>query len=694
MTISVDAEFPESTPDGKELVSDVQHDFYIHQLEGIRKIANNEGVICTIGTGGGKRDIFQLGYINRMKNFADQCRGVFLSLYPTYALLGQHERLLKERFRNLYDELGNTGVGVLKGSKKKKLIWEFGSLAKDGFVPNLGLVGTIDKWNYLHYPSKKNKYFKPEFFYQQLSIPKVFDEIHLMHPFALQNVVLNLRREQILLEIMGEPSYAPHSFFTATPPDYLCDVLITNGMVKETGVISGVGRHSDLEIKMVEREGGPEKYDKELKQLIADSLGSNDRILVILNSRRRAFKLAFSLQESNKKLGLKATIFRVFNGWNEYNSISSCNTKKLVAVATSSAEAGVSDHFDLLITETCPSVNLIQRIGRVGRYGDQVGKVIIIPSERGREMWISVARSVFKDRYGGIRDFESDLKKLEQSFPQYQLPSSPSNLIWAIHYHINKLFDERTFTDFRINERMFAGQPYDSSNNYPTLQEAKDLYKKYRELIVKVILNSMTLRTTFPNVYYENNQYSDPVALALASVSSKLIDSGEKYTIPGFRRPESTLFTLGTLPVPYGEAIWLHRTHRILVGIDRKHQFSEVWSKIRKQLGIEKKKTSPFKYVKLEFGQLCFYASPYENPSISKPISYTIEEDDRSTVKRVGFPGFFLIIKGSGNDFRNIVEEWISSFPEQYYLELFNYGEVVYAVERSFGAAFQLFERL
>lgn len=690
---SIEAETPKSTTKGQDILKDVDHDFYIHQYEGICHLRNDTPILSTIGTGGGKRDIFQLGYINRIRDLGQRHRGVFLSLYPTYALLNQHASLLEERFENLGPELGESNVGVLKGSKKYKLIRELGKVIDEAFVPNLGLVGTIDKWNYLHFPSRSNKYFKSEIFYQQLFTPKVFDEVHLLHPYALQTVVLNLRRERILLDIMGEKRKVPHSFYTATPPAYLEDVLRTNELISE--VVAGCGKHSKLSVQVYEPP--KDQYDKQLEEYLLDQSKRYDKILIILNSRRRAFTLANSLSTKLKKRKPRVEVYRVFNGWNQYREISKNNTKRLIAVATSSAEAGVSDHFDLLITESCPSQNLIQRIGRVGRYGNAEGHISIIPAPRSGEQWLEESTPLLTGKpFSSIEEFTRELQKIDQKIPGYVLPNSPSELIWALHYYLNKKLNDNTLSEFDVNARMFCGQKYDSHHNYPTLKEVEELYQKYKQLIHKIILSAMTLRTIFPNVKYENNQYSDPAYLAFRTVSSKFIHTGEKYEIPGFEKPTSPVFTLGTLPIKYAEAIWLKADKSIVVKKDRDHDYSKVWKEIKKNIMPTTKKTvedNDIKYIKLDFGQITFHAKEF---SSSDPISYSIDSEDENLIKKVGFPAFFLLFKSTGIDdgFREVVEEYLAQFPEYYYFEIYNYGKTIFAIERSFGAAMSVFKKI
>ncbi|RMG37492.1 MAG: DEAD/DEAH box helicase [Methanobacteriota archaeon] len=688
ITIEIDPEIPPTTQFESNVFTDTNHAPYIHQKEGIEAIMNGESVICTVGTGGGKRDIFQLGMINWLKQQEDARHGFFYSLYPTYALLNQHHELLNNRF-NAMKLPAQSGVVTGKVKNLLRALGETQPIKSDeeekiGFIPSLGVVGTVDKWVYLHYPNRNNKTYKAEFFYRQLYAPKAFDEVHILHPLALQNVVLNLERERLILETLdGVPPKIPHGFFSATTPDYAIDLLKTRKIVNR--VVSGIGRHSRLKIFIHSPQKEHHNY---LKNLIHSELANNNQIIVILNSRRRAYQLANQLSRK----GAPYDLFRVFNGWNEYRNIKNAQKSKVLVIATSSAEVGVSDQFQVLITESCPAPNLIQRIGRVGRYGEEEAKIHILPAPYKGEIWYhTIVNSLPASSFRGINPFYEYLKKMDLEIPGNVFHATNSELLFALHYLLNELWERITLLPLELNKRMFDGSPYSKETNMPTISEAKSIFEKYEPFVKTLLLQAMTLRTTLPQIYYRSKdggkRFSDNPIYALRTVSEHMVID-ETAMIQGFFKPEWPVFDLGTLPFKYGQAIYMKPMQQISAKFDKDDKYAEQWRQFREQWAIKQLKgIGPLATVSLRFGKVVFIAT--DGTASPVPIVYDSEKKPP-----VGFLSFGLTFRLNSGKNREHLEEFLSLYPDSMFIHLIGWNKIIIGVETSFGAALNLFNQM
>ncbi len=691
--IHIGPEQPRSTKFEGNVFTDSPYDPYVHQKKGIEAIMNGEGIVCTVGTGGGKRDIFQLGMINWLKHQDDTRHGFFYSLYPTYALLNQHHELLNSRFKKMGLK-AQTGTATGKVKNLLKTLGEFYPIKSEeeeyiGFTPSLGVVGTIDKWAYLHFPNKSNKTYKAEFFYRQLFAPKAFDEIHILHPLALQNVVLNLERERLILETLeGTPPKIPHSFFSATTPDYALDLLKTRGIVNKE--ITGIGKHSSLRL-FIHPPCDMDDHDSYLANIIRNQLNEKDRIIVILNSRRRAYRMANDFHSKKAPYNL----FRVFNGWNEYKNIKNAQKQKVLVIATSSAEVGVSDQFQVLITESCPSPNLIQRIGRVGRYGDEEAIVHVLPAPyKGKDWYSNLIESPPQSHYKGINPFYQYLMDIDKKIPGSMFTATTSDLIFAMHYYLNKLWEGITLIKLELNCRMFDGSNYDSHSSLPTVEEAKSLFEKYKTFVQKLLLNSMTLRTTLPQIYYRSKdggkRFSDNPLYALRTVSELMIIT-EHAVIPGFFKPKWPLFDLGTLPIQYGNAIYMKPMQYISAKFDKESLSAEHWKQFRKEWHIHTLKNlpDPIASISLRFGKVVFTAST--NNTSPVPIVYANDDDE---TEPVGFLSFGLTFRLRQGKTKEDLEYFLSEFADAMFIQLIGWDQNIIGVETSFGAALNLYNEI
>jgi len=100
------------------------------------------------------------------------------------------------------------------------------------------------------------------------------------------------------------------------------------------------------------------------------------RVLIVFNTRAKAINVYNKL----KKEGLSPLLIHSkFNRIDRTRKVDEIRSGRAnLVISTQVIEAGIDTSFDVLITEAAPSHNLIQRAGRVARYGGE-GEIYIFP---------------------------------------------------------------------------------------------------------------------------------------------------------------------------------------------------------------------------------------------------------------------------------------------------------------------------
>ncbi|BCU69800.1 CRISPR-associated helicase Cas3' [Stygiolobus caldivivus] len=133
-------------------------------------------------------------------------------------------------------------------------------------------------------------------------------------------------------------------------------------------VVEDKGFRIDREV-VVKRIG-----DKDVVSTVVNQYGQGKRVLVVFNTRVEAVNFYKELKDR----GLNPVLVHSkFNRRDRAELVSKVFKERLV-VSTQVIEAGVDTSFDVLVTEACPAPNLIQRAGRVARYGGY-GEVYVFP---------------------------------------------------------------------------------------------------------------------------------------------------------------------------------------------------------------------------------------------------------------------------------------------------------------------------
>lgn len=208
----------------------------------------------------------------------------------------------------------------------------------------------------------------------------VFDEAHLYSPYTH-----SLMRAMLEILITGR---IPTIIMTATMPKSLEDDLVSSAKGKKVSTINFNGKWpsfmTNRSIKWHQEECGlldGEDLSKELNNLLQSN--KNKRILIVVNRIDTAQKLAKVLKGRPEFITLIHSRFTAENRKQKeadvckYFGKNQNEQRAGIIVSTQVCEVGLDISCDILITECASADALVQRVGRVARWGGD-GEVIIV----------------------------------------------------------------------------------------------------------------------------------------------------------------------------------------------------------------------------------------------------------------------------------------------------------------------------
>ena len=194
----------------------------------------------------------------------------------------------------------------------------------------------------------------------------VLDEVHAYDPRSLG----------LMIEFLNNISiFKPNILLiSATIPDSLKNFIKENCKIK----------FNEKEFIMKrEYESRIEVFEEDILSCIPN-IKQNlnyDKILIIVNTIKTARILYDTLKEDsdiNKELILFHSQFTFEHKQVKSDRLESVNTHNIIAICTQIVEVSLDINFDILFTEAAPPDALIQRFGRVNRYGKNQNSKIFI----------------------------------------------------------------------------------------------------------------------------------------------------------------------------------------------------------------------------------------------------------------------------------------------------------------------------
>ena len=194
----------------------------------------------------------------------------------------------------------------------------------------------------------------------------VFDEIHAYDPKTIALIIKLINNISIF-----NPNIL---IMSATIPDALKDFIKKKSHIKFNEKEFTVKREYETCINV--------KDDNILSCIsLIKKLKNYDKILVIVNTIKTAKDLYCKLindKSINKEIMLFHSQFTYEDRQKKSEKLESENTHNIIAICTQIVEVSLDINFDILITETAPPDALIQRFGRVNRYGKNKNSKIFI----------------------------------------------------------------------------------------------------------------------------------------------------------------------------------------------------------------------------------------------------------------------------------------------------------------------------
>ncbi len=219
------------------------------------------------------------------------------------------------------------------------------------------------------------------------------------------------------------------------------------------------------------------------EDVVREQLNRGRRVLVILNRVDRAIDFYRKLEVPGKVL--LHSRFTVGDRARKEGEIDAAK----VLVATQIAEVSLDVSFDVLVTDMAPVPALIQRAGRVNRYGEvspREPNVYVIEVKDHRpysELEFKYSRQVIHKHHESLREGEGAYLEMIREYDEYVEEIMSSELIQAERL-LRPIFEDQFFrvdTDLEQLARHLRGEASVLAVPESKVQEVRSLHQKYRE---------------------------------------------------------------------------------------------------------------------------------------------------------------------------------------------------------------------
>jgi CRISPR-associated endonuclease/helicase Cas3 len=237
----------------------------------------------------------------------------------------------------------------------------------------------------------------------------IFDEIHSYQPYTLG---LILRMVNYLSELN-----ARFAFISATMPSKLVKLLSAEcpdiRIVKDKTIRKPLWKLHDCTDRQLSK----------MKKEMLSCYSEGKKVLVVANNIAHAREIYEVLPKSIDKYLIHSAFMQKDRNYKEekLEELSKSNMPCIV-VATQVVEVSLDVNMDVLFTEMCPVDALVQRLGRVNRYGNGIADVwIAAPHERsskiyGMELLVKSLQALMHEKSDIVLSDDIYREALESSF--------------------------------------------------------------------------------------------------------------------------------------------------------------------------------------------------------------------------------------------------------------------------------------
>jgi CRISPR-associated endonuclease/helicase Cas3 len=337
----------------KRIIGDkIDEERWLQQLE-LKKI---EGVgLLRAYTGWGKTTASLLFFVNK------RIRKAFY-LLPTITAINKFYEKMSQSFPNevgkyfyLYDaEL------IEKDEETDRLKEMF---FVEYFLSSI-IITTIDQFllaflQYGRYPAKRIMF---------RGAGLILDEVHLLNPLMLILTSYFIRKYL--------PFYGMRILLmSATMPKALSEYLKTSLRIPNESFIDYSREYSKRRRVMLEYN--PKTIERGVDEIVQRADKTDKKTLIILNTVDKAVELAETIKEKmpSKKIILLHSRFMYKDRRGKEEEIEKEKDVPHILISTQISEVSLDISYDLLFTEISPLASIIQRFGRVNRYGTKTPHV-------------------------------------------------------------------------------------------------------------------------------------------------------------------------------------------------------------------------------------------------------------------------------------------------------------------------------
>lgn len=342
----------------------------------------------------------------------------------------------------------------------------------------------------------------------------IIDEVHLLNPKMLYLLIYFIKKYKELYRFKI-------LFMSATFPKALIEYLKEELKIEDDSILNFVdGYKEKRRIMFVYKD----KDIEEDADKILEYYEKGKKVLVILNTVEKAISLTKKLKELKKDINLILLHSRfMYRDRKEIEEkieeLKNCRDLKKtqhVLVATQVAEVSLDINYDVLFTELAPIASLVQRFGRVNRYGSITNDINVwiykpcIKNEKAYPYDISDledAKKVIKkleqdnlknefmllEEYDNILNYEKFIRTMENVKREIYIDNFENNFQYFFSLNLDEIDIRRSILEYRESFTLLV---IPSPNSIKNREKREKLY----ELLEK--------ETTYKNKsYLEKKKY-------------------------------------------------------------------------------------------------------------------------------------------------------------------------------------------